>query len=760
MGYLAHATLTLPESAPLHIISTYLPPPPLWNRIHAAVTSHITSLLQSPEHLGHSFIIGGDYNAVPSPSHRSSGTLTSRDKVFARTLNNLGLKSCDALPTPIHTFSTPNTQISSRIDDWLIPTVPSHPQPLSCEPLSDLHCISSDHLPLRVTFDHVALFGHMPAPPPTPMIHAPAPRFVRPFNKTHLQTYSQHVHTTHGAQASDLARTIQSMASSHCADPVSRSQLAAVTAEFEQLLSCAHTIALTTLPVKPSHAQNHTYGAGQPTPPPSPHDHSNPPTTTCRPTTHTRAPPPPTSTTHRPTFLPRKAAKQYHKHLGYLRLATQTLKHALSFNGRPSIPTAPPVALAALGLPREAFQEPITSTNRKCHPLTVALQQKISATRDALRTITSDHAHRLNQRHAAHIRKLYATSPAQVHRTILGSATNNTGTRTTTINHLKHPLGRTVSDPSLLKQAATFHHTVLHSPKLPPVVPTPPWEIQTFPDNFRLTSAVTHISLTAPITDDVFDYAIKKLKPDKAPGPDNIPNEHIKHLPPSFHSLTRAYFRLCWAVGETPASWHHSTTLLFHKKGDTTDLANYRPIALQATMAKLYSSIVTSVLQNFAEQHAILSPAQEGFRKHKNCSRQLTHLINIIEDARVHNKNLFLLNVDFKAAYDSLDHSRLFYTMKNLGFPHHAIQVVKELYTGTTTSVSLGHSTSSPIPIKRGVIQGDSLSPFLFLVYLEPLLRWLHVNDRGYLPGSALRPPVPQKFNPHQLMHMPMTYNS
>ena len=67
--------------------------------------------------------------------------------------------------------------------------------------------------------------------------------------------------------------------------------------------------------------------------------------------------------------------------------------------------------------------------------------------------------------------------------------------------------------------------------------------------------------------------------------------------------------------------------------------------------------------------------------------------------------------------------------------PTDAIDVVQNLYTNATTAIKTPHGSTSSIPMERGTIQGDSLSPFLFIVYLEPLLRWLRVGVNGYIPG-------------------------
>ena len=63
-----------------------------------------------------------------------------------------------------------------------------------------------------------------------------------------------------------------------------------------------------------------------------------------------------------------------------------------------------------------------------------------------------------------------------------------------------------------------------------------------------------------------------------------------------------------------------------------------------------------------------------------------------------------------------MDHDLLFMTMYDLGFPIDAVDAIKNLYTGATTQVRWGTELTDKIPVERGSIQGDSLSPLLFLI--------------------------------------------
>jgi hypothetical protein len=141
-------------------------------------------------------------------------------------------------------------------------------------------------------------------------------------------------------------------------------------------------------------------------------------------------------------------------------------------------------------------------------------------------------------------------------------------------------------------------------------------------------------------------------------------------------------------------------------------------------------------MATYAERHCILSQEQGGFRAHRNTIHQLETHTMILEDARLMSKDVFLVMVDLKEAFDTIDHTRMLKVVQDLGYPADSLTVLQGLYTNAYTRVITPYGKTDPIPIKRGTLQGDGLSPFLFILYLEPLLRWLNVGARGYHPGS------------------------
>jgi hypothetical protein len=108
-------------------------------------------------------------------------------------------------------------------------------------------------------------------------------------------------------------------------------------------------------------------------------------------------------------------------------------------------------------------------------------------------------------------------------------------------------------------------------------------------------------------------------------------------------------------------------------------------------------------------------------------------IIATLEDAKLTNKYIYLTYIDFCNAFGSIDHARLLALMEDLKYPSDVIEIVGNIYKDSTTSFTCNHfGTTSSVSISRGTIQGDTLSPYIFIIFLEPLPRWLKKDDMGY----------------------------
>ena len=108
-------------------------------------------------------------------------------------------------------------------------------------------------------------------------------------------------------------------------------------------------------------------------------------------------------------------------------------------------------------------------------------------------------------------------------------------------------------------------------------------------------------------------------------------------------------------------------------------------------------------------------------------------IIATLEDARLTTNNIYLTYIDFINAFGSIDHARLLALMEDLGYPQDAVKLIGNIYTNSTISFHGSHfGATPPIQINRGTIQGDTLSPYPFIIFFDPLLRWLEKDNLGY----------------------------
>ena len=105
------------------------------------------------------------------------------------------------------------------------------------------------------------------------------------------------------------------------------------------------------------------------------------------------------------------------------------------------------------------------------------------------------------------------------------------------------------------------------------------------------------------------------------------------------------------------------------------------------------------------------------------------------EDAKLSKNNIYTAYSDFKGAFGGMDHRILFLTMRQLGFPESYTTTCEQLYKASSTCYMTPVGNTPQTQVNKGTLQGDTLSPFLFTIFMEPLLRWLSVGSRGYRPS-------------------------
>ena len=152
-------------------------------------------------------------------------------------------------------------------------------------------------------------------------------------------------------------------------------------------------------------------------------------------------------------------------------------------------------------------------------------------------------------------------------------------------------------------------------------------------------------------------------------------------MPLNFHHILFLFYGHCYKYKQIPASWEISLTILLYKKGNQSLLTNHKPIAPGNTIYKFFTSILTSILLAYGEKHQILHDSREGFIAKRCISSQFQLLIAALEDAQFTYKDIYLLYIDFKNTFGSIDYTQLLAIMNDLGNPKDAITLVGNIYS-------------------------------------------------------------------------------
>lgn len=211
---------------------------------------------------------------------------------------------------------------------------------------------------------------------------------------------------------------------------------------------------------------------------------------------------------------------------------------------------------------------------------------------------------------------------------------------------------------------------------------------------------------------------VRKIKSTTAPGPDGINIQAVRSAPAQ--AVLSTFYSLILLLGRPPAAWRENRSVLIPKEGyDVRLISNYRPLTIGSILSRIFWGIIDRRLRELLKIHRY----QKGFTTEPGCYQNVRIFSEVLRQAKSA-RGLVAVQLDISKAFDTVPHAAIATVLRQKGLPPYFADMVRRSYEGAYTSIRV-RDHRIQLELKRGVKQGDPISPLLFNMIMEPLLNKL-----------------------------------
>lgn len=203
-------------------------------------------------------------------------------------------------------------------------------------------------------------------------------------------------------------------------------------------------------------------------------------------------------------------------------------------------------------------------------------------------------------------------------------------------------------------------------------------------------------------------------------GPDGIPSSILKCFASYIATPLCYIFNQSLVNSYFPTAWKLSHIVPIYKKGNRSDVCNYRGISILSSIPKLFELIVTKHLAFHTKE--IISCFQHGFTSGKSTSTNLLQFTKFaVESLESQAAQVDSIYFDFAKAFDSIDHTIIIKKLSEIGFAPNFLKWIASYLVGRRQYVLLNQVKSDYIYCHSGVPQGSHLGPIIFLLFVNDI---------------------------------------